>query len=114
SPSKPSLLLPAGIAFGASALGIGIGAVTGVMSLSQLSDIRTLCRSDGHCAASLRPRAEAAYGLGDASAAAFVIGGAAAAAGFVMLVLHVRSRTPDAPAIRPEVGFGWVGVRGGF
>lgn len=112
----PSLLVPAYVAFGAGALGLGIGTVTGAVSLAQINAVKSRCRPDGHCPVDEKPKAEAAWRLGDASTAAFVFGGASAAAGAVLLVLHLRAHAapPRKAPVETVVGLGYIGIKGGF
>jgi hypothetical protein len=107
------LWTPGVIGVGVGATGIGLGAITGVMSLSTLADVRARCRADGHCLASDQARARSAGALGDASTAALVLGGLAAASGAVMLYLHSRGE-PRTTGMRLDIGPGYAGLGGEF
>jgi tetratricopeptide (TPR) repeat protein len=89
-------LWPGLVTLGVGAAGLGIGAVTGLISLSKVSDLSAHC-GGYHCTPSDEPAAASARGLGNASTAAFVVGGAAAAAGVLLLVIRPGGRPLTAP-----------------
>lgn len=112
------------IAFGLGAVGVGVGVVTGVMSSSAVSDIKSRC--DGNqCLRSDAPAADRAETLGNVSTAAFILGGVGLAAGAVLLVLRpgededggapVSARgTRTAPRLTLGVGPGSLHLGGRF
>ncbi|WP_437587384.1 tetratricopeptide repeat protein [Sorangium sp. So ce1000] len=123
-------LVPAGVAFGLGAVGLGVGAVTGLVSLSQVSDIRSRCEGR-RCPADLQDDADAATTLGHVSTVGFVVGAAAAAAGVVLLVIRPgggsgseAAGAPKAAAAPPRaprgvvwsagVGLGRIELQGKF
>ncbi|AUX46588.1 hypothetical protein SOCE26_080940 [Sorangium cellulosum] len=110
-------LLPAGLAFGLGAVGLGVGTAAGVMSLSKVSQIKSQC--DGHrCPAELERDADAATTLGHVSTVGFIVGAASAVAGVVLLVVRPGGEAaPDAAgaaAARAPRGVAWsAGVGAG-
>ncbi|XXX74547.1 tetratricopeptide repeat protein [Sorangium sp. So ce134] len=102
-------LLPAGLAFGLGAVGIGVGAVTGLVSLSKVSDIKERCEGQ-RCPAELKGDADTATTLGHVSTVSFIVGAASAAAGVVLLVVRPGGdAAPDAAgaAARAQRGVAW-------
>ena len=89
SPPPPSAgsPLPGLITIGVGAVGLGIGAVTGALSLSRVSDLEARC-GGYHCSPADEADARSAKTLGNVSTAAFVVGGVAAAAGALLLVIR--------------------------
>lgn len=75
---------------GAGILGLGAGAVTGVMTLSRASKVDPQCANDV-CAPSARSDLDRAQTLGTLSTVAFVVGGVGIAAGVVGLLLPKQS-----------------------
>ncbi|WP_438023936.1 tetratricopeptide repeat protein [Sorangium sp. So ce233] len=117
-------LLPAGIAFGLGAVGLGVGAATGIVSLSQVSDIKAQCEGQ-RCPAELKGDADSATTLGHVSTVGFIVGAASAAAGVVLLVVRPGGDgAPDAAGAAPQarrgavwsagVGLGRIELRGEF
>lgn len=115
---------PAGIALTTvGAAGLGIGAVTGIVSLLKVGDIKARC-GGVHCPASDtadRDALSSATTLGNVSTAGFVAGGALAAVGVVLLVLPAGRDTPGpvghtqlAERLRVSVGPGRFELRGSF
>ncbi|WP_437285986.1 tetratricopeptide repeat protein [Sorangium sp. So ce406] len=116
--------LPAGIAFGLGAVGLGVGAATGIVSLSKVSDIKAQCEGQ-RCPAELKGDADTATTLGHVSTVGFIVGAASAAAGVVLLVVRSGDDgAPDAAGAAPQarrgavwsagVGLGRVELRGEF
>ncbi|WP_437809438.1 tetratricopeptide repeat protein [Sorangium sp. So ce1078] len=117
-------LLPAGIAFGLGAVGIGVGAATGLVSLSKVSDIKERCEGQ-RCPAELKGEADSATTLGHVSTVGFIVGAASAAAGVVLLVVRPGGHVaPDAAGASPRaqrgvvwsagVGLGRIEIQGKF
>lgn len=98
-------LVPAGVAFGLGAVGIGVGAVTGLMSLSQVSDIRSGCEGR-RCPAELQADADGAATLGHVSTVSFIVGAAAAATGVVLLVVRPGGGSASEAAGAPAAAGG--------
>ncbi len=107
---------PAIAALGLGVIGLGVGAVAGAVSASQVSDIRTRCHGDV-CPTAERDGAETAATIGDVSTVGFVVGIAGAAAGGALLVIALREPPPDrAPVARvtAELRASSFVVRGSF
>lgn len=111
SPPARGYVVPALAAFGVAGLGIGIGAITGGLTLSKGSELRKDCPDRVCYDDSGGDTYDSVQTLGAVSTVSFVVGGVAAAAG-VALLLWPRS---DAGAqVGMVVGPGWTGVRGVF
>ena len=107
--SLPSTLVFTG--FGVAIVGIGVGAVTGIVSLSKVSSVKDDCTND-HCPADRQSALDSAKTFGTISTIAFFVGGAGAAAGIVGLVLSRRAEKQA--AFEPLLGPGFLGARGVF
>lgn len=102
SPPPPSAgsRLPGFITIGVGAVGLGIGAVTGALSLSRVSDLEARC-GGYHCRPADEADVRSAKTLGNISTAAFVVGGVAAAAGALLLVIRPGgAQAPSAPSAK--------------
>lgn len=113
---SPSYILPA-VAFGLGAVGLGVGAVTGAMSLSRVGDLERAC-PDMRCTPAEQPIADDARALGTVSTIGFIAGGVFAAAGVTLLVLRPKgqpaaARGPGA-SLSAAATPGGVVVRGVF
>jgi tetratricopeptide (TPR) repeat protein len=106
-------------AFGLGAIGLGVGGVTGGLSLAKVNDVRSRCL-DYHCLPADQSKADSAKTLGTVSTIGFIAGGVLAATGVVFLVWP---RDPDAAPAAPTpkktglalgVGPGSVVLGGGF
>jgi hypothetical protein len=103
-------LRPAGLALTAvGGVGLGVGAVAGVLSLDKIGAIKaaSMCTSGAPCSTRDSAGLSSAKTLGNVSTASFVAGGVLAAAGIVLLVL------PTGRA-RVTVGAGRFDLRGTF
>ncbi|WP_437677033.1 PEGA domain-containing protein [Sorangium sp. So ce131] len=129
-PSARSWSRPTGIALAAAgAVGLGVGAVTGVLSLNKVSSIGSsdACPGYPRCPAEDGPdkaTLESAKALGNASTAGFIAGGVLAATGVVLLLLRPGDESTPAAAgdrttsfadrVRVTVGPGRIGFQGSF
>jgi hypothetical protein len=120
-PTSPSLFqsvpTSAFLAFGVGAVGLGAGAVTGVIALDQAGDLKARCSRLDHCPASDRARADAAGRLADTSTVTLTLGGAALITGVVLwLVLPPgeAARRSVASPVRVDLGPGILSVKGAF
>ena len=112
--------IPVFIAFGAGAAGLVVGAVTGAMSLSQVSELKDRCPAD-QCGTADQPDIDHAEALATVSTIGFAAGAAGAAAG-VLLLLFLPDQSPPSSqsigssAVRasPWIGLGAAGIRGSF
>jgi hypothetical protein len=111
-----------GLAVGA-AVGLGVGGaclvagiVTGVMTLSQASDIKDQCTGNV-CPPAQEAEAEDAKVLGNVSTAMFVVGGVLSATGISLLVASLTTApqgAQDARAPRLHLGPGGFALSGAF
>ena len=106
-------LLPAGLAFGFGGASLGVGAITGIMAIHEVTELESSC-PEHHCHPSFEGDVERAALLGNVSTAAFIVGGAAAAAGVVLLIVRPgegAAQTPRRCAARTDWDVRWnVGV----
>jgi len=116
----PKILMFGG--FGVGVAGVGIGAVTGLLSIAKVSDVKKDCIGDV-CKPSRQGDIDAARSLGTVSTVAFVVGGVGIGAGVVGIVLSGRApkEPPGGTSARaarltfvPEVGPTWIGAHGSF
>ena len=123
SSSLPKVLIYGG--FGLGIVGVGVGSVTGLMSISKVSDVKKGCPNDV-CPASAQSDIDSAKSLGTISTIAFIAGGVGVGAGIVGLVLQSKQSSNEAPpppagasakaslTVRPDVGPTWLGLHGSF
>ncbi|MBI4699603.1 MAG: hypothetical protein HY744_00310 [Deltaproteobacteria bacterium] len=124
-PAKPEPSATAGISplvwvgFGVGAAGLVTGTVTGILTLSQASDVMDQC-PDGVCREAQREDYDGAMTLAHVSTAGFVVGAAGILAGAVCLTVLGGGADTEAPAaqtglvLRPAVGPGTAGLVGRF
>jgi hypothetical protein len=110
-------LVPAFVAFGVGVAGLGVGAVTGAMSMSNVSDLRNKCPGNV-CPSSQQSQIDSTKTLGTVSTVGFIVGGVGAAAGVTLLLLRKPSGESAAArhprTVVPWVGVGTAGVEGTF
>lgn len=102
--------------FGLAVVGVGVGAVTGLMTLSKASTLDASCR-DGRCPPSAQPDLDSASTTGTISTVAFIAGGVGAAIGVVGLFSSGKSAPATTGASRaPELLLSpqGAGLRGTF
>ncbi|EYF07511.1 hypothetical protein [Chondromyces apiculatus] len=92
--STSSSLAPTIAAFSVGALGLGLGVVTGVMSSSAVSDIKSRCNGND-CLKSDEDAAARAGTLGNLSTAGFILGGLGVATGAVLLIVRASGGGSD-------------------
>jgi hypothetical protein len=119
----PKVLMFGG--FGLGAVGIGVGAVTGLMSIAKTNDLQKEC-PENNCPRGYQSRIDEATGLGNISTAAFIVGGVGVAAGVVGIILsNNEKKEPTTPAakspspfgpdhVRAVLGPSYVGLAGAF
>jgi len=117
-PSQGPSRAPAIIAFSIGAIGIGVGAVTGVMFLGRLGDLKDRCPDD-QCALEDQEEIDSTGLLGNISTIGFGVGAAGVVAGVVLLAVggsKPRATTGKSAAakVEPWLGLGSAGVRGAF
>jgi hypothetical protein len=106
--------------FGLAAVGVGIGAVTGLMSMSKVDEIKPDCIGD-QCPPSRAGDIDDARSLGNISTIAFIAGGAFATIGIIGLVMSSGHKDEAKPAVAakprrvgPVVSPTYVGLSGSF
>jgi hypothetical protein len=110
--------LPAILAFGVGAAGIGVGTIFGVMAFSETDKVKGSC--DGtSCPPEVQQSLDVAKTNGTISTVGFVVGGVGIATGVVLLLTRSGSTKKvdgaDTTAhVRPWVGPGQAGVLGKF
>jgi tetratricopeptide (TPR) repeat protein len=116
--------IPAYVAWGVGAVGLGVGIGFGIMAIKSTNDVVNLygCQ-DNTCPPDAEEDLDVAKANGHVSTAGFVIAGAGAATGTILFLLADDGDTeggpdPDAGTLkieaRPLVGPGYVGLSGRF
>jgi hypothetical protein len=115
APSPGKALVIGGFAL--AAVGIGVGSVTGIMSLSRTSSLKEACTGTV-CPPERRDDLDSAKTLGNVSTVAFLAGAVGAGLGIAGLVLSGSSKSgtrgSGAPHVQATVGPTWMGLRGAF
>jgi hypothetical protein len=110
--SKPNTL--AYVAFGVGGAGLAIGAVTGVLFLSERSKLTSAC-PNGKCPPSARDDLGRFHFYSYTSGVSLLVGLAGAGAGVALLLSKPKSEEPQKAAhVTPYVSLGSVGVEGAF
>lgn len=111
--------------FGVGIVGVGVGAVTGLMSFSKVDDVKTKCGGET-CPPAYQSDVDSAKSLGNIATIAFIAGGVGVAAGVVGLVVPFGSddkaakKDSDARAasgrvaVQPVLSPSYVGLTGTF
>lgn len=110
-PRAKGSAVPGIVVLSGGALGLGIGAVTGIVSLSMASDLLPSCR-EGVCPPSQEELGRQVKTFATVSTVGFVAGGALTLAGVVLLVERPFERSKAPP--RVAVGPGSVWLMGAF
>jgi hypothetical protein len=113
-PQVSRSLVPVGLSFGAGAVGLGVGAVTGALALGKVNDLKSRCQGTV-CPGADREDADTAGLFGDVSTVAFIVGGAGTAAGVMLLLLRPDSdNSAAAQGVTLQAGVGRLDLRGSF
>ncbi|HYQ26960.1 MAG TPA: hypothetical protein VER04_07070 [Polyangiaceae bacterium] len=108
---------PMYVAFGVSAAGLAVGAITGGLALSKNSDLSAVCNADHDCPSSHEDTLRAYHTFGTLSAVGFGVGVAGAGVGVTMWLMN-RGKGNATPThgvvVHPYVGLGSVGAVGSF
>jgi len=104
------------VALGVGAVGVGVGAVTGLLALTKKSDLDKACGSSKACPTASQSEIDSAKSLGTISTVAFIVGGAAAVTGVVLFATggSAKASATTAKGVRPVVGPGYAGLAGRF
>lgn len=100
-------VVPALVAFGIGAVGLGVGAATGAVVLGKVSDLRDRCGGTV-CPKKLEDERNSTRPLATVSTVGFVVGGVGVATGAVLVVLRPGG---GAPATTAAVGAGMGSAR---
>lgn len=121
--AEPGSIVPAVVAFSIGGVGLGVGAVTGAIFLSQMGDLHDRCPED-RCDAAAQGDIDSAGTMGNVSTIGFGVGIAGAAVGVVLLALRsdggastsasTPARAPGSVALTPFASSDTLGVRGSF
>lgn len=106
--------------FALGAVGVGVGSVTGIMSISKVNDVTPDC--DGNrCPSDRKADIDSAKDLGAISTIAFIAGGVGVALGVTGLILSGKSGSEPPPStqqaglrIRPTLSPTYAGLTGTF
>ncbi len=104
------------IGFGVGGAALLIGTITGVMSLTQASDLKDQCPDD-FCTPEKQEDIDTMMTLGHVSTAGFVIAGVGIGLGVFSLLTSGSGQeqpTVSGVVVRPWLGFGVAGVAGKF
>lgn len=86
---------------GIGVVGLGVGAITGLMAIGKNNDAKELCPTGGKCASQEGVDAnDSAKSLGTVSTIGFVVGGVAVATGVVLVLTAPKSSEAGATARR--------------
>lgn len=100
-----------GILFGVAGAGLVAGAVTGLLTVTKMDEVRATCGEALRCPDDYRGEIDAARTIGHVSTASFIVAGAGAAAGVVLLLLPQKSAGVTTSL---SVGPGSVTLRGAW
>lgn len=117
--STPKFLMYGG--FGLAVVGVAVGSITGLMSISKTNELKAVCPNN-NCPAGRQPDIDSAQNLGNISTLGFVVGGIGVAAGIAGILMSPSTPDKDTkePAagssarLTPLVGPGALGLRGTF
>ena len=105
---------PAILALSVGAAGLALGAVTGVITLSNASELKATCK-DGHCPRDQADRGDDVGKLAAISTVSFAVGAAGIVTGVVLLTLRPAKPTAGgAPPVRVAVGLASLSASGSF
>jgi hypothetical protein len=104
------------VVLGLGGVGLGVGAVTGLMATSKKSDLETHCVGDlSHCPPSVASDVDQYNNLRTVSTIGFIAGGVGVAGGLILVLTAPSSSAPQhTGSVTPWVGVGSAGVRGWF
>lgn len=102
------------VGFGVGAAGVVTGSITGLLALSRASKVDAACGGKLTCPQSAKADVMAGRTLGTVSTIAFIVGGAGVALGVYGLLKPVKASPHAGLVVHPEIGAGWVGLRGSF
>ena len=101
--STPKVLMFGG--FGLAVVGVGVGAVTGLMSWSKTSELQDVCPNN-RCPADKQSEIDSTKSLGTIANIAFIAGGVGAGIGVVGLVISRNDKKEASASARAASGLG--------
>lgn len=101
------------VLLGVGGVGLGVGAISGLMATGKKSDLEKVCRDLDHCPESSRSDVDQYNTLRTVSTIGFVAGGIGLAGGALLLITAPSAKEQSA-RVSPWVGVGSVGMRGRF
>lgn len=123
--ATPKILMYGGFAL--AVVGIGVGSVTGLMSMSKVDDIKGSCNPDTNkCPTDKAGDIDDAKMLGNISTLGFAAGGLGVVVGVVGIIMNSGSKESPSPPpgasakssprvkTQPVVGAGYLGLSGSF
>ena len=115
-PSKRSPLTYVG--FGLAGVGIVVGSITGLMSMSKTSTAKQSCVNN-QCPRSVHSDLDSAHSLATISTISFIAAGVGAGVGLIGLLVSKHPAADAEPAaatahVEPMIGVGFVGIQGAF
>lgn len=109
------VLMIGGFALGA--IGIGVGSVTGLMSISKTDELKPECPNN-NCPPNRADDVDSAQSLGNISTVMFIVGAVGIGVGVVGLVMSNKGKDATAaiakPTVRPILGGTYYGLGGTF
>jgi len=116
APVKPRDPTAMYVAFGVSAAGLAVGAITGGLFLSKRSDLTGVCNANRECVSDHEDDVKQYNRLGTISAIGWGVGIAGAGVGLSLWVANrgTRSAPTKAAVLHPYLGLGSVGAVGSF
>ena len=113
SASKLSPLVIPG--FAVAAIGVGVGAVTGIITIATKTDLQSRCNGKV-CGPNEYADLDRGRTMGNVSTVAFIVGAVGGAIGIYGLThpSPVKTNAAWSPTVRPFLGAGSVGVHGSF
>ena len=101
--------------FGVAAIGVGVGAVTGIITIATKSDLQNRCNGK-ICGPSEYADLDRGKTMGNISTVAFIVGAVGGAIGIYGLThpSTVKANAASSPVVRAFLGAGSVGVHGSF
>ncbi len=118
-PASKKNLVPAYIAFGVGAVGLGVGGYFGASALGTKSDLDDRCRS-GSCPSGSQSDIDSLSRDGNIATIGFAVGLVGVGAGIYFLLTAEESPSQasrvcaDSPCVRPQIGLGHLGMEGSF
>ena len=111
---RSPLVVPA---FTIAALGVGVGAVTGILTIAAKNDLQARCVNGKSCGPAEFADLDRGRAMGNVSTIAVIIGAAGGAVGIYGLThptTSSKASSASSPTVRPFLGAGSLGFHGTF